>query len=179
MSDFKGMVLGVAVLLTPALLWHFLLERPIRKLYTPPGGGWLLVGTWGLALSIIPLAYSWRFDHPYIGGVITVLAIPVALFLTIIYRDQWHAIRGLDPAVAGLPARFGVFSRIIWGIIGTMTSAVAVWFAFQGGFDWEMLLFLGSLATTFLGIAWKGTIPAHLRESVGRPARPKSQIDAG
>jgi hypothetical protein len=178
MSDLYGWLL-LAAPCALILAWKYLLEIPIRRLYSPRGGGWLLLGTWALALAVIPLAYSLRSAHSFLGGSIAILAIPAALFATLVYRDQRHVAAGQDPITVIVPTRLGIGSRIVWGLTGVATTAVTAFLAFASKPDWEVIISVASLGVTLLGIAWKGTVPKHVREALGAPAEPRTPLDAG
>ena len=179
MPDLVGLLLFAAIPTALSLAWKYLLKGPVRRLYSPPTGGWLLFGTWGLALSLIPFAYGWRFRHPYLGMAIVILSIPTALFLTLVFRDQRHIVAGRDLAAEIIPQRLGIASRLVWGGLSLVTAAITLYLMMTPTRQWDVLLSLGPLSVTLAGIAWKGTVPQHVRESLGAPTDGPSRLDAG
>lgn len=95
------------LLLTPAIRP---VGRALNRLYTPPHGGWVLFATWVGAFAGLWIGWNADSDQPILGIASMIVAPVIAMFATLVYRDQRRARRGLPAVVTEVPETLG-YSR--------------------------------------------------------------------
>jgi hypothetical protein len=134
--------------------------RAFSRLYAPPHGRWVLFATW--ALAVIGIWTGWSADSDRrVLGIVSMLVVPtIAMFATLAFRDERRGSLGLPPAAIEVPARLGIFSRIVLGAGSAVALGSGVFGAIAGGWSaWEGVAALLLLAVVLGYAAATGRFP--------------------
>lgn len=144
------LLLLVAELGGEALGWAL---RPLKHVYSPPHGAYVLACTWLTAIALVAFAVMKAEWSVGLRSATTLLPILAALFASFVYRDERRRVRGLPEVVTVVPDRFSWRGRVALGslaVLAMATAGLSVWA--DGWHAW--LTLLGSLLiATVTGVA--------------------------
>ncbi len=158
---------AVLALILLGVAWTAVLEPVARFLFSPPRGAWALTLIWLGAPPAILGGISLRSTHPALGAGLVILAIPVALLATLIYRDERRRSLGLTPVTTPVPYTIGVVGRAGFTAAALLAVLLAALFAVSEPHDWWNAFCLAVAAIGFIRIAWHGRLPQGLRRNLG------------
>lgn len=140
----------VAELAGEALGWAL---RPLKRLYSPPHGVYVLGCTWLAAAALVGLAVmkgEWSLG---LRSALTLLPVMSALFASLVYRDERRRVRGLPEVVTIVPDRFGWRGRlalVLLTVLAVATAALSVW---ADGLEAWLTVLGGALIASVTGVA--------------------------